>query len=417
MPHDLDPTPAAAPLGLFEGVGIELEYMLVHRQTLDVLPLSDALLIAEAGQITGDIAFEDVTWSNELVLHVAEIKTTRPVAALAGVAETFHQHVRRIARRLEPLDGCLLPTAMHPWMDPFAQAKLWPHDSAEIYAAFDRIFDARGHGWANLQSQHLNLPFKDDAEFGRLHAAVRLLLPILPALAASSPIMDGKRTGRMDNRLHVYRNNCARIPSVTGRVIPERVFTIEDYHQRILNRIYADLAPHDPQRILREEWANARGAIARFVRNTIEIRVLDVQECPAADLAIAALCIAVLRQLAAERWASLADQQAWEVEPLAAILDRTIIDADQAVIDDPRYLAMFGYKRASSCTAIDLWHHLAGDTPGALNFCQREIEMLLTRGCLARRISQALNDKPTHEELHRVYRRLADCLLGNEMFG
>ena len=32
---------------------------------------------------------------------------------------------------------------------------------------------------------------------------------------------------------------------------------------------------------------NSRGAIARFDRNAIEIRVIDVQECPKADLAIA----------------------------------------------------------------------------------------------------------------------------------
>ena len=36
----------------------------------------------------------------------------------------------------------------------------------------------------------LNLPFSSDEEFGRLHAAIRLLLPLLPALAASSPLVE-----------------------------------------------------------------------------------------------------------------------------------------------------------------------------------------------------------------------------------
>ena len=31
------------------------------------------------------------------------------------------------------------------------------------------------------------VPFADDAEFGRLHAAIRLALPIAPGIAASSP--------------------------------------------------------------------------------------------------------------------------------------------------------------------------------------------------------------------------------------
>jgi hypothetical protein len=91
-----------------------------------------------------------------------------------------------------------------------------------VYEAFDRIFDCRGHGWANLQSAHLNLPFSDAEEFGRLHAAIRLLLPILPALAASSPVMDGRLTGRVDSRLDVYRHNARRVPQVSGRVVPER---------------------------------------------------------------------------------------------------------------------------------------------------------------------------------------------------
>ena len=47
-----------------------------------------------------------------------------------------------------------------------------------------------------------------------------------------------------------------------------------------------DIAPLDPDGTLQHEWLNSRGAIARFDRNAIEIRVLDIQECPVADLAI-----------------------------------------------------------------------------------------------------------------------------------
>ena len=111
---------------------------------------------------------------------------------------------------------------------------IWPHDYSIVYEAFNRIFDCRGHGWANLQAVHLNLPFADDAEFARLHAAIRVLLPILPALAASSPIFEGRLSGVLDTRLDVYRNNCRKIPLATGRVIPEPVFSAADYHGRIL---------------------------------------------------------------------------------------------------------------------------------------------------------------------------------------
>ncbi|HAL85576.1 MAG TPA: hypothetical protein DCM31_01010, partial [Deferribacteraceae bacterium] len=37
--------------------------------------------------------------------------------------------------------------------------------------------------------------------------------------------------------------------------------------------MYRDIAPYDPECILQEEWLNSRGAIARFDRKAIEIRL------------------------------------------------------------------------------------------------------------------------------------------------
>ncbi len=93
------------------------------------------------------------------------------------------------------------------------------------------------------------------------------------------------------------------MPSVAGAVVPEPVFTRREYEDDLLGGIYRDLAPLDPEGVLRHEWVNARGAIARFDRGAIEIRVLDVQECPAADLAVAGATIAVVRALVEERHA------------------------------------------------------------------------------------------------------------------
>jgi gamma-glutamyl:cysteine ligase YbdK (ATP-grasp superfamily) len=267
---------------------------------------------------------------------------------------------------------------------------------------------------------HLNLPFADDAEFGRLHAAIRLLLPVLPALSAASPGMDGKLTGTLDNRLAVYRTNAARVPSVSGQVIPERAFTREEYEDRILLPIYRDLAPFDPEGILREEWANARGAIARFDRNTIEIRVLDTQECPAADLAIVAAIVAVLKALVEERWSPLAEQQAWEVAPLAAILHETIRDADAARIESGDYLRMFGVRDRRACTAGELWRHvtteLAVGIASIAPECTTALRTIAERGPLARRIAAALGAESQPERLRQVYRDLADCAQTGRLF-
>lgn len=210
----------SGPLRLFEGYGVELEYMIVGRSTLNVKPVADALMQAVAGEIVSEVEFGDIAWNNELVAHVIELKTNGPAAGLSGLAHKFHDHVTRINELLEPLEACLMPTAMHPWMNPFTDTRIWDHEYSAVYEAFNRIFDCRGHGWSNLQSTHLNLPFRGDDEFGRLHAAIRALLPLMPVLSASSPVMDARVTGLLDNRLHVYRSNAAKIPLVTGRVIP-----------------------------------------------------------------------------------------------------------------------------------------------------------------------------------------------------
>ena len=118
-----------------------------------------------------------------------------------------------------------------------------------------------------------------------------------------------------------------------------------------------------PEGVLRHEWLNSRGAIARFDRNTIEIRVLDVQECPAADLAICAAIVAVLQALAEERWTSAAQQQSLAVEPLAKLLNATIRTADRTIIDDPLYLAQFGAS-ATRISARDLWRYLMEQVGG-----------------------------------------------------
>src|SRR5690606_19527526 len=91
--------PARRPLGLFEAIGIELEYMIVDAGTLDVLPICDRLLAAEAmradsaaaassastassaagaagpavgaaGKVVSDVERGPISWSNELALHV-----------------------------------------------------------------------------------------------------------------------------------------------------------------------------------------------------------------------------------------------------------------------------------------------------------------------------------------------------------
>ena len=407
-----------ARLHLFEAFGIELEYMLVSAETLDVLPKVDAILSAEAGgEIVSDVEFPEITWSNELVRHVIELKTSAPRPNLDGLAVAMQEHVGRINALAKEIGGRLLPTAMHPWMRPEREMELWPHDNHVIYETFNRIFDCRGHGWANLQSMHINLPFADDAEFGRLHAAIRLLLPLLPALAASSPIVEGAATGLLDSRLEQYRTNARRIASITGRVVPEPVYTEADYDREIFQPMHRDIAPYDPDGVLQQEFLNARGAIARFSRGAIEIRVLDLQECPQAEIAVARLVIDTLKRLVAETWTPLSHQQAVAVAPLERLLLGTIHDGERFAIDDPEYLAHFGIKEPGPMKAGEVLRRIAeGAEDPALKAggaSAPPLETILNHGTLATRILERLKAAGTEQ---RVYGELADCLSVGSIF-
>jgi gamma-glutamyl:cysteine ligase YbdK (ATP-grasp superfamily) len=415
-------------LGLFEGVGVELEYMIVDARSLDILPKSDHVIYSVASDYVSEVERDNLAWSNELVLHVLEIKTNGPAPGLAGLDDEVMADVREIETILKGVNGRLMPGAAHPWMDPEHETRLWPHEDNEIYEAFDRIFGCTGHGWSNLQCTHVNFPFNGDAEFARLHAAIRLVLPIIPALAASSPIMDARLTGLMDSRMHFYRENQKKIPSITGRVIPEPVYTKRDYEDKILGPMYADIAPFDRDEILKNEWLNARGAIARFDRNAIEIRIIDVQECPSADMAILNAITCVLRALVSEKWQPLERQKRAPTDGLNATLVATTQTAEAAMIRDRDYLEAFGIH-AREASARDVWRHLVETVVardgGLTDAWSYAMSTILDEGPLARRIVHAVaGENPgvaarlglDREKLHDVYGKLCDCLANNRMF-
>lgn len=404
------------PLHLFDAFGVEMEYMIVDARTLDVRPITDELIRAACGKYEGEIERADgISWSNELALHVVELKTTEPARELGDLGARFAGSVREINALLGPMGARLMPTAMHPWMDPFKEMKLWPHEYSPVYEAFNRVFDCRGHGWANLQSTHVNLPFCGDEEFGRLHAAIRLILPILPALTAASPVMDGRVTGVLDNRLVVYRTNSAKIPRMTGRVIPEPVYTKAEYEERILRPLYEQLKPFDPQGELQDEWANARGAIARFDRDAIEIRVMDVQECPSADAAIVRGVVEVLRWMTREGCSPLRAQRGMEVEPLRRVLDRVTEDGERAMVENSEYLEVLGCG-GSRMGAGDVWRTMLGKAGMDV---EREVSlrMILDRGTLARRMVDRLGGRTDRGALRGLAGELCDCLAQDRMLG
>lgn len=400
---------------LFEVYGIELEYMLIKNNTFKVAPQVDKLLTLKAGELKADIENGDIAWSNELVAHVIELKTNGPAKSTDDLAEKFYSNILEIDALLKPLNLQLLGSASHPLMNPDTDTQLWKHSYSEVYALYNTIFNCKGHGWSNVQSTHINLPFYDDIEFEKLHAAIRIILPLLPGLCASSPILEGQITGFKDTRLEFYKTNQKEIPELTGMVIPERVFSKLDYHATILEPIKKAIRPYDKEKILDQHFLNSRGAIARFDRNAIEIRLMDIQECPKADIAICALVIEVLKAFINKKFSTLNAQKLWTKEDLFPIFNDAIKYGEDSIIENEKYIELFNLKGSTSIKNV--WQHLYENVKSKLNKSHHEtIELILKEGTLATRLLKAVGNDTSEEHIISVYRNMQNCLKTNELF-
>jgi len=400
---------------LFEVYGIELEYMLAYKSNFKVAPIVDILLTKKNSKLTSDIYNGAIAWSNELVGHVVELKTNGPTRHLNTLSQEFYKNVLEINTLLKPLDAELLPTASHPLMNPLTDTQLWKHSYSEVYELYNRIFNCKGHGWSNVQSTHINLPFFDDNEFEKLHAAIRILLPLIPGLCASSPIFEGKFTGYKDSRLECYKTNQKEIPEMTGLVIPEQVFSESDYQKIIFEPIKKAIKPFDTQHILDHHFLNSRGAIARFDRNAIEIRLIDIQECPKADIAICVLIIEVLKYLVNENTSTISDQKSWSNTSLFNLLNPIIKAGETYWVLNLEYLKLFGIYETS--TVQNIWKHLYDAVKPQIHESHHEaMEIILNEGTLSTRVLKAIDENYSEENIKTVYQDLAKCRQTNRLF-
>jgi gamma-glutamyl:cysteine ligase YbdK (ATP-grasp superfamily) len=262
---------------------------------------------------------------------------------------------------------------------------------------------------------HLNLPFSGDAELARLHAAVRVVLPLLPALAASSPVCDGEATGMLDTRLEHYRTNQALVPSIAGQIIPEPIVSRAEYEARILEPMWRDVAPHDPDGLLRHEFLNSRGAIVRFDRSAVEIRLIDMQETPRVDLALARVVTGAVRALVDGRWARAETTAAIPTETLARLLAAAVTSGPAAPVDDPDVARAFGAEPGTPMGAV--WQRVGETVLAADDAEAREwLRLVGRRGTLAERLLRRLGPAPSRERIVEVYLELATRLVEDRAF-
>ena len=250
-------------------LGIEEEYLLVDRDTLDLAEAPDALMRACQADLEGQVSPEFLQCQIEV--------GTRVCNSIAQARDDL-RHLRSVvARRAAEYNLAPLADSCHP----FADWKAQHHTRKDRY---DTLQDALG-GVARrmlICGMHVHVGVEDPALRVALMPQLCYFLPHLLALSASSPFWQGEDTGLASYRLTVFDNlprtglppafaSWADYEATTGALID--LGLIED-----TTKIWWDLRPSH-----------------RFP--TLETRIMDVSPRLEDALALAALTQALVRML------------------------------------------------------------------------------------------------------------------------
>ena len=365
-------------------IGTEHEFS-INDSRFTPLPVSDRILRAICGRNASEILFGDVKLGKELQKTVIELVPRSPAEDLVSLETRLVRGLNKFNHIFED-QYTLLGLGMHPTACP-DEVPVWDHDESEYYAAYDRLFNIRQHGWLNIQALQVNLSYKNDRELVALYNRIRCLIPYLVAVTASSPVVEGRLTGSCDNRLLFYRSNQKEIPLICNDLIPEKIRTVAEY-RAMQEVVFRNLRAHDAA-ILCEEWVNSGGLIIRFSRKCLEIKALDEQESICSDMAVCAFVRALLRcrmlPVATDRDALLE-------------LTKTVIRSGTADIR-PDLERLYGY--ALRHATDDELHYLP------------IIHDRIVQGSLAEQMTMRIRDEG---ELLPVLQDLAGCLRNNRPY-
>ena len=389
-----------------EVLGPEHELALVDQE-LQILPISDMIIKDYCGKIVNFVEMPTFTFGKELQMHVMELKANSPFKSPVQFEDTMQNAVLTLSQIVQKHGARLLGTGMHPLLK-LKDTVIWPHYHRKIYHAYSKIFSLNRHGWLNIQSFHLNLPYRRESDAVQMHNLLANLCAYLPAIAASSPIYESKVGPDEDNRLRFYKVNQKEIPSVTADVIPEYAKSFRQYKHDVIMKYSEDLAKAGADKtLLRREWVNSRGVIFRFDRLAIEIRVMDEQECIKSDVALSSFIRAALRGLIAKKTELL--PRALLVNDFNAVIKKGL---------NAEVLNPYGKTAKQVCQSyLDLASEWAdSDEKKFLWIIKRRLENGNLSETIRESVLRRAEKTDLHEAIINIYSRLIKCLSDNEPY-
>ena len=389
-----------------EVLGPEHELSLVDDE-LKALPIADKIIKDYCGKMMNFVELPYFTFGKEMQLHVMEIKANVPFRSPVDDEVTMQKAVVTLSGLVEKFHAHLLGTGMHPLLK-LGDTGVWPHRHKKIYDEYGKVFNLKQHGWLNIQSFHLNLPYQKEADGVLLHNLLTNLCPYLPAISASSPIFEGAFGANVDNRLAFYKVNQAEVPSVSGDVVPEYVSSFKTYHDGVIGKYSRDLKDAGAgESILFKEWVNSRGVIFRFDRSALEVRVMDEQECIKSDVALSCFVRAALRGLLYSEPTLLPHEVL--VNDFNSVLSKGL----DAPVQNP-----YGPTARSVCKHLfDVaWSNASDEEKKFLPLVKKRIEEGNLSDVIRRAVERRAQCTDFREAIVDVYSMLIRCLVNNEFY-
>ena len=254
-------------------LGIEEEFAIVDPESLDLVPRFEDLRDAAEGFLAESIA-------GELISSEIEIRSGRGVDFNDAVAH--QREARRDLFALADRHGVgLAATGTHPWADYREQPNI---DTEHYRRVVDGLqYVARRN---NTFSLHVHVGVRDIDRAVRVCDRLRPVLPVLLAVGANSPYLDGRDAGLHSARTQAFTKSFPRcgIPDAYGSWTTYREYleflvrtnSIVEYTQ-----VWWSIRPH-------------------IVFGTVEVRICDVQATAQESEALAALMLACVAQAAHE---------------------------------------------------------------------------------------------------------------------
>ncbi len=287
-------------------VGLEEEFAILDPATLDLVQRYEQLREA-----AGADPVLDASLAGELISSEIEIRSGRGEDLAAALAAQRDRRRRLFALAAE--HGVALgATGTHPWADYREQRIIDTEHYRRVEEGLKYV------AWRNTTfSLHVHVGVRDLDRAVRACDRLRPVLPLLLAISANSPCVDGRDAGLHTARTQIFTKSFPRcgVPEAFGSW---RAF-----------RAYLELLVRTRSIVeYTQVWWSVRPHLAF---GTVEVRICDAQSTAAESEALAALMVAAILQAVRD-----VDDGVPFVDPAPRLIEENIWRAIRYGLDGPQ---------------------------------------------------------------------------------